>query len=271
MSQFCSAASSVHSVLRCRQITTVAHTRRYVHVDTQHSAFVSRLLLTFCGTRLSSSLCAPSVVLHANRRSSSDVRATKHKYASATHSPSTAAVPSTASATTLHSPSAQTESSPLQQPAQQPAHGSSEADERPRRRYASPSADTDRQVQQLKRELLQTRLRLAKTEETHSALYEGVLAKLDETDRMALQTASSLRYTGMALRCAHDNLEVELRRLLTIGLTAGDVDAAAIEAGARQYVRQNIGFHAGHVATEPSAVTDVAKVSRAREREDAKR
>lgn len=137
--------------------------------------------------------------------------------------------------------------------------------ERPRRRYSVPSAASDELTQQLRRELIQTRLRLAKAEETQAALYESVLAKLDETDRAAQQTAASIRYTGMALRCAHDNLEVELRRLMTIGLTPGEVDAAAIEAGARQYIRQNIGFHAEHVASEPSAVTVVDKATQSRD------
>lgn len=137
--------------------------------------------------------------------------------------------------------------------------------ERPRRRYSVPSAASDELTQQLRRELIQTRLRLAKAEETQAALYESVLAKLDETDRAAQQTATSIRYTGMALRCAHDNLEVELRRLMTIGLTPGEVDAAAIEAGARQYIRQNIGFHAEHVASEPSAVTVVDKATQSRD------
>ncbi|KAK7194912.1 hypothetical protein NESM_000413100 [Novymonas esmeraldas] len=133
-------------------------------------------------------------------------------------------------------------------------------EERPRRSYATTDAAVGAQLAALRRELVETRLRLAAAEETNAGLYEGVLARLAETDRVAHRTAASLRYTGMALRAAHDNLEVELRRLLTIGLTADEVDAAAIEAGARQYVRQNIGYHSEHVASVPSAVTDVSKL-----------
>ncbi|CAJ1024196.1 hypothetical protein, conserved [Leishmania lindenbergi] len=141
--------------------------------------------------------------------------------------------------------------------------------ERPRRSYAPTSAAINEQLASLRRELLETRMQLAKAEETNAGLYEGVLARLAETDRAALLTASSLRYTGMALRAAHDNLEVELRRLLTIGLTAEEVDAAAIEAGARQYVRQNIGYHTEHVAVEPPAVPDMARGMERNERRDA--
>ncbi|AIN98219.1 hypothetical protein LPMP_211400 [Leishmania panamensis] len=141
--------------------------------------------------------------------------------------------------------------------------------ERPRRSYAPTSAAISEQLASLRRELLETRMQLAKAEETNAGLYEGVLARLAETDRAALLTASSLRYTGMALRAAHDNLEVELRRLLTIGLTAEEVDAAAIEAGARQYVRQNIGYHTEHVAVEPPAVPDMARGMERNERRDA--
>ncbi|GET88379.1 hypothetical protein, conserved [Leishmania tarentolae] len=138
--------------------------------------------------------------------------------------------------------------------------------ERRRRSYAPTSAAISEQVASLRRELLETRMQLAKAEETYAGLYEGVLARLAETDRAAHLTASSLRYTGMALRAAHDNLEVELRRLLTIGLTAEEVDAAAIKAGARQYIRQNIGYHTEHVAAEPPAVPDMARVMEKNER-----
>ncbi|KAG5480223.1 hypothetical protein CUR178_06279 [Leishmania enriettii] len=141
--------------------------------------------------------------------------------------------------------------------------------DRSRRSYTPTTAAVKEQFASLRRELVETRLQLAKAEETNAGLYEGVLARLSETDRAAHLTASSLRYTGMALRAAHDNLEVELRRLLTIGLTAEEVDAAAIEAGARQYVRQNIGYHSEHVAAEPSAVPDMARVVERDERKAA--
>ncbi|KAG5505770.1 hypothetical protein JKF63_05106 [Porcisia hertigi] len=137
--------------------------------------------------------------------------------------------------------------------------------ERLRRSYTPTNAAISEQLASLRRELLEVRLQLAKAEETNAGLYEGVLARLAETDRAAHLTASSIRYTGMALRAAHDNLEVELRRLLTIGLTAEEVDAAAIEAGARQYVRQNIGYHSEHVSSKPSAVPDMTSAVKGNE------
>lgn len=116
---------------------------------------------------------------------------------------------------------------------------------------------TDEELRRLQAELLKTRLRLAELETTEAALYERVIATLAETDKAAHVAATELRYTGMALRCSHDNLEVELRRILSIGLTPGEIDAAAIEAGARQYVRQNIGFRAESVASTPAVALDV--------------
>jgi len=92
---------------------------------------------------------------------------------------------------------------------------------------------------------------------SETALYERVLATLADTDKAALTAATELRYTAMALRCSHDNLEVELRRILAIGLTPGEIDTAAIEAGARQYVRQNIGFRTESVAATPAVALDV--------------
>lgn len=48
-----------------------------------------------------------------------------------------------------------------------------------------------------------------------------------------------------------DRLEIELRRVLSIGLTPDEVDIAAIKAGARQYIRANIGYRAERVCDEP--------------------
>ncbi|KAG5479458.1 hypothetical protein LSCM1_04721 [Leishmania martiniquensis] len=170
--------------------------------------------------------------------------------------------------TTASPPPDKSAAAPLPVPQPSPSAAAVDA-ERPRRSYASTSAAVSEQLVSLRRELLETRLQLAKAEETNAGLYEGVLARLSETDRAAHLTASSLRYTGMALRAAHDNLEVELRRLLTIGLTAEEVDLAAIEAGARQYVRQNIGYHSEHVSAEPSAVPGMATAVERSEREAA--
>ncbi|CBZ26886.1 conserved hypothetical protein [Leishmania mexicana MHOM/GT/2001/U1103] len=180
-----------------------------------------------------------------------------------------AAPPATASSSTASSTASPLPEANIAAPAPVPASsppGAAHDAERPRRSYAPTSTAISEQLASLRRELLETRLQLAKAEETYSGLYEGVLTRLAETDRAAHLTASSLRYTGMALRAAHDNLEVELRRLLTIGLTAEEVDMAAIEAGARQYVRQNIGYHTEHVSAEPPAVPDMARVMEKNER-----
>lgn len=180
--------------------------------------------------------------------------ATSHRYASQQLHTSTSDSESSsvASATAAAPPPAES--------AEQGRLGS--APPRRQRVYTTSADAVDQQLREVQRELLHTRLRLAKAEATHAALYEGILARLGDTDRLAHHTASSLRYTGMALRCAHDNLEVELRRLLTIGLTAAEVDAAALEAGARQYVRQNIGYYAQHVASAPSAVPNLVAAAR---------
>ncbi|KPI83836.1 hypothetical protein ABL78_7121 [Leptomonas seymouri] len=239
---------------------------------------------TLTGARVSSTLCAPSRALFAvkKRRTGKKPAAAptaSRSYPSQLHSPATPATPASVNVSAPASSSAEkadllkTTSAAAQQMQPQPQRTEpmrSPSTERSSRRYSIPSTVTDHQVQQLKHELLHTRLRLAKAEQTKVALYEGVLAKLDETDRAAQQTAASLRYTGMALRCAHDNFEVELRRLMTIGLTAGEVDAAAIEAGARQYIRQNIGFHEEHVASEPASVTDILRESQKNARPDAR-
>ncbi|CAG9573508.1 conserved hypothetical protein [Leishmania major strain Friedlin] len=189
--------------------------------------------------------------------------------AAATSKTEGAAPPAAASFSTTASTASSVPDANIAAPAPMPAPSppvAAQHAEQPRRSYAPTSAAISEQLASLRRELLETRLQLAKAEETYAGLYEGVLARLAETDRAAHLTASSLRYTGMALRAAHDNLEVELRRLLTIGLTAEEVDAAAIEAGARQYVRQNIGYHTEHVAAEPPAVPDMARVMEKNER-----
>lgn len=82
-----------------------------------------------------------------------------------------------------------------------------------------------------------------------------MLNRLQQADRQAHADATALRYTGMALQTSHDTLEVELRRLLAIGLTSDEIDAAAIEAGARQYVRSNIGFRPERVSDESAGLT----------------
>lgn len=136
----------------------------------------------------------------------------------------------------------------------------------PRRTYAASSEAVGEQLASLKRELAETRLQLAAAHSANTALHSGVLSRLAETSRAADVAATTLRYTGMALRAAQDCLEVELRRLLAIGLTADAVDAAAIEAGARQYVRQNIGYHAQHVSEHPASATDPLRASELRDR-----
>ncbi|KPA78299.1 putative mitochondrial hypothetical protein [Leptomonas pyrrhocoris] len=268
--------SALACSMLCRCLTTsatagTAGTRTSTH---------RTALATLTGVRLTSTLGAPTRALFVAKRRRTGKRVPVAPTASA-HFPSqrssgaapvapVEAKPNTPASSSVGEDNGAdaTSAHDVPQPQQQADSSSVPPTERPRRRYSVSSAAADQQVQRLKQELLHARLRLAKAEQTKLALYESVLGKLDETDRAAQKAAASLRYTGMALRCAHDNLEVELRRLMTIGLTAGEVDAAAVEAGARQYIRQNIGFHAEHVAREPSSVTDVVRESRTRSRSD---
>ncbi|CCW62958.1 unnamed protein product [Phytomonas sp. EM1] len=118
------------------------------------------------------------------------------------------------------------------------------------------------ELQSTQHQLLQTQIRLAQMEhQPLSRFYTAALDQLSRLDREAHEEATAIRYTAMALQASHDRLEVELRRVLGIGLTAGEIDAAAIEAAARHYIRSNIGFRVEQVSKEPPALTAASKVS----------
>lgn len=108
----------------------------------------------------------------------------------------------------------------------------------------------------LRRELEQTRLQLQRLR-SGSHVFNDIGERLARLDSQAHHTATELRYTALALRYSRDSAEVELRRLLAIGLTDEAVDAAAMEAGARAYIRGNIGFRVARVKDEAAVAQNV--------------
>ncbi|CAD2221039.1 hypothetical protein AGDE_14207 [Angomonas deanei] len=98
------------------------------------------------------------------------------------------------------------------------------------------------QVEVLKQEILLLRLQLAKATNTHTALYQEILGRLEKTDIQAQENAMQLRHTALSLSCSTDRIEKELRALLEVGCTDEEIDVAALESGARRFVRQNVGY-----------------------------
>ncbi|CCW70338.1 unnamed protein product [Phytomonas sp. Hart1] len=118
------------------------------------------------------------------------------------------------------------------------------------------------ELRSTQRQLLQAQLHLAQMEhQPLSRFYTTALEQLARLDREAHEEATAMRYTAMALQASHDRLEVELRRVLGIGLTAEAIDAAALEASTRHYIRANIGFRVEHVSEEPAVLTAASKVA----------
>lgn len=122
------------------------------------------------------------------------------------------------------------------------------------------NTDLETQLRHTRTQLRQTREQLAHVQQQlHATKQEQVLAqvvhplleRLTQQDVAAHKAATEARYTAMALEMSVDRLEVELRRVLSIGLTDDEVDVAAIQAGARQYIRANIGYRAERVSEEP--------------------
>lgn len=122
------------------------------------------------------------------------------------------------------------------------------------------------QLEITRRELLAAQLTVTKLTHTHIPYYEDLLRRLETTDKAAQEAATSIRYTALALHCSQDVLEKELRRILAIGLnvekdrgttadegrsaaTDASIDAAAVEAAARRFIRANIGYRPVSVAT----------------------
>eukprot|EP00796_Vickermania_ingenoplastis_P010064 gene10064-7034_t len=111
--------------------------------------------------------------------------------------------------------------------------------------------ESHKELRRTQQELLQVRLQLMEEQRHTTPAVRQLLERLTTQDVAAHRAATEIRYTAMALDASADRLEVELRALLSIGLTPGEVDAAAVEAGARQYIRSNIGFRAESVSREP--------------------
>ncbi|KAG8340373.1 hypothetical protein TRVL_08799 [Trypanosoma vivax] len=121
------------------------------------------------------------------------------------------------------------------------------------------------EVASLRKQLAEAQLRITELQLSQIAVYESFLQKFAETDREAHKAATQVRYTALSLQCSHDLLETELRRLLAAApasneVKAGDLDRvrlAAVEAGAREMVRRNIGFRAEKAsAVRPSTATE---------------
>lgn len=108
-----------------------------------------------------------------------------------------------------------------------------------------------KELQATKEELLQTRMALFQSQRSAPKFAEQLLERLTAQDVAAHKAATEMRYTAMALEASMDRLEIDLRRVLSIGLTPDAVDLAAVEAGARHFVRANIGFRAERVSEEP--------------------
>lgn len=112
-------------------------------------------------------------------------------------------------------------------------------------------SDAQHELQCTKSELLEVRQRLVMAQQETPKVVRELLEKFNDRDVDAHRVATEVRYTAMALEAAADRLEVELRRLLEIGLTPDAVDVAAVEAGARAVIRQHIGYRAAPVSAEP--------------------
>lgn len=107
-------------------------------------------------------------------------------------------------------------------------------------------------------ELHQVRLQwLAEQQCSGAAVTQQLLEKLSTQDIAAHRTATEVRYTAMALSSSMDCLEIELRRLLRIGLTSEAVDIAAVEAGARRFIRSNIGYRVQSVSEVPPVAIEL--------------
>lgn len=107
------------------------------------------------------------------------------------------------------------------------------------------------ELQATREELVQVRMALLQAQRQAPKMAEQLLERLTTQDVAAHKAATEMRYTAMALEASMDRLEIDLRRVLSIGLTPEAIDLAAIEAGAKHFVRTNIGFRAEHVSQEP--------------------
>lgn len=99
--------------------------------------------------------------------------------------------------------------------------------------------------------LTQLQLQASRPASVSSQVLEPLLERLSRQDAAAHKAATEARYTAMALEASTDRLELELRRVLSIGLSEDKIDIAAIQAGAREYIRTNIGYRAERVSEEP--------------------
>lgn len=113
--------------------------------------------------------------------------------------------------------------------------------------------NTRTELRQAREQLALTQLQLQSSRQSRvsSQVLEPLLEKLSRQDVAAHKAATEARYTAMALEASTDRLEMELRRVLSIGLSEDAIDIAAIQAGAREYIRTNIGYRAERVSQEP--------------------
>lgn len=126
-------------------------------------------------------------------------------------------------------------------------------------------AAAHKEIEQTKADLAEARRRLH-DQSSQSPHVQDLLHRLTQHDLAAHKAATEMRYTALALELSAAKLEVELRRILSIGLTAEEVDAAAIEAGARQWIRSSVGFRAANVSEEPPVAISLGTLEMRSER-----
>ncbi|CBH15018.1 uncharacterized protein TEOVI_000407000 [Trypanosoma equiperdum] len=106
------------------------------------------------------------------------------------------------------------------------------------------------EVATLRRELAAAQQRIAELQLSQVAVHEALLKRLEESHQAVHKAAIHARHAALALQCSHDLMERELRRVLSITPTSSNMSGvevdrlrrAAVEAGAREIVRRNIGF-----------------------------